>query len=83
MNKLIKDRVLKETNYIIKNKVTIREVAKKYNVSKSTVHKDLSIRLKTINNSLYNKINKIFKEHIKTRHIKGGEVTRLKYKMRK
>lgn len=83
MNKLIKDRVIKETNYIIKNKVTIREVAKKYNVSKSTVHKDLSIRLKTINNSLYKKINKIFKEHIKTRHIKGGEVTRLKYKMRK
>ena len=79
MNKNITTRVLKETNYILKKKVTIREVAKRYKVSKSTVHKDLGIRLKTIDKKLFNKVTDIFKEHLKTRHIKGGEVTRIKY----
>lgn len=82
MNKNIVKRVLKETNYIIKNKVTIRQVAKKYQISKSTVHKDLTSRLKEIDNKLFKIVTNIFKEHIKTRHIKGGEVTKLKYKKR-
>ena len=49
------------------------------NVSKSTVHKDLNERLSHINMQLYESILKILKEHIETRHIKGGESTRIKY----
>lgn len=79
MNSRINRRVINEALYILDTKSTIRETAKIYNVSKSTVHKDLNERLYNIDIKLYNKINEILKEHIKTRHIKGGESTRLKY----
>ena len=79
MNSRINRRVINEALYILDTKSTIREPAKIYNVSKSTVHKDLNERLYNIDIKLYNKINEILEEHIKTRHIKGGESTRLKY----
>jgi len=79
MNSKINNRVIEEAEYIINTKSTIRDIAKLYNVSKSTVHKDLNERLSRIDINLYNQVNKIFQEHIKTRHIKGGESTRKKY----
>ena len=79
MNSKINNRVIEEAEYIINTKSTIRDIAKLYNVSKSTVHKDLNERLSRIDINLYNEVNKIFQEHIKTRHIKGGESTRKKY----
>jgi len=81
-NKIIK-RVLYEANYILETKKTIREIAFENNISKSTVHKDLHERLKTIDNKLYIKVNKILQEHINIRHIRGGESTRQKYLKRK
>lgn len=80
MNSLIKKRILEEAEYMVKTKKTIREIAKIYNVSKSTVHKDLHDRLFDINSDLYNKINDILKYHIDIRHIRGGEATKKKYK---
>lgn len=79
MNSRINRRVINEALYILDTKSTIRETAKIYNVSKSTVHKDLNERLSHINMQLYESILKILKEHIETRHIKGGESTRIKY----
>lgn len=79
MNRLITNRVLQEANYIIDTSDTVREVAKIFRVSKSTVHKDLHERLKYINIELYNKVNDIMKFHTDIRHIRGGESTRLKY----
>jgi len=79
MNSKINNRVIEQAKYIINTKSTIRDIAKLYNVSKSTVHKDLNERLSRIDINLYNQVNKIFQEHIKTRHIKGGESTRKKY----
>ena len=76
MNKHIIKRVLEVTNYILETKETIRETAKKFNISKSTVHKDLQERLSKIDKNKYKKIIKIFQEHIETRHLKGGESTR-------
>ena len=70
------NRVYEVTNYIINTNSTIRETAKKFNVSKSTIHKDLQERLSKIDKIKYRKIIKIFHEHIETRHIKGGESTR-------
>ncbi len=58
---------------------TLREIAKVFKVSKSTVHKDLKDRLKKIDDELYVKIQKILKYHIDIRHIKGGESTKKKY----
>ena len=79
MNKKISDRVVKESKYIIKNKKTVRETAKVFNVSKSTVHKDMQERLKEVNREDYNKVVDIFNEHIETRHINGGNATKIKY----
>ena len=79
MDKYIVDRVNKEANILIDTKLTIREIAKIFNVSKSTVHKDLNERLFEIDKEKYNLIKDIFEEHIKIRHIKGGESTRIKY----
>mgnify|MGYP003305088517 CR=1 FL=1 len=62
--------------YIIDTKDTIRETAKKFNISKSTVHKDLQERLSQIDISKYHIVKDILNEHIETRHIKGGESTR-------
>ena len=79
MNKKIIDRVLNESEYIINNKKTVRETAKEFNISKSTVHKDMQERLKELDTNLYKKVNELFKFHIKIRHINGGEATRKKY----
>ena len=64
---------------MIKTNDTIREIAKKYGVSKSTAHKDLKERLKLIDLDLYKNVQKIIKNHIDIRHIKGGESTKKKY----
>lgn len=80
MKKEIIQRTLEEALYIIETKQTIRELTKVFNVSKSTIHKDLSERLKYINLQTYRKVEEILKQHLNTRHIKGGESTRKKYK---
>jgi len=80
MNSLIIRRVVDEANYMLDTKKTIREVAKVFNVSKSTVHKDLHERLLEIDSDLYMKIDDILKYHIDVRHIRGGESTKKKYK---
>ena len=75
----INERVLKEADFIIKTGYTIREVATHFNVSKSTVHKDLHERLKKIDQTKYLKVDKILKYHLNIRHIRGGESTKKKY----
>lgn len=75
----IKNRVLNEANYMIKTNQTVREIAKKFNVSKSTVHKDLQERLIKIDKKLSEEIKEILKYHIEIRHIRGGESTKKKY----
>lgn len=75
----ITKRVLEEAKCIIETKQTIREIAKKYNVSKSTVHKDLGERIKKINKKMSKKVNEILEYHIKIRHIRGGISTKKKY----
>lgn len=80
MNSLIIKRVLDEADYMLKTKETIRQIASIFNVSKSTVHKDLHERLLEIDTSLYEQIDSILKHHIDVRHIRGGESTKKKYK---
>ena len=80
MNSLIVKRVIDEANYILDTKETIREIAKIFNVSKSTVHKDLHERLIDINYELYEEVDSILKYHIDVRHIRGGQSTKKKYK---
>ncbi len=79
MDKKIINRIKEETDYILNTKETLRNVAKVFKVSKSTVHKDISERLNKISPDLSKRVKKILNEHIMTRHIKGGESTKEKY----
>lgn len=79
MNKKIINRILNESEYIIKHNETVRETSKVFNVSKSTVHKDMQERLKLIDKDKYNKVIEIFDYHKEIRHINGGEATKQKY----
>ena len=80
----IEERACKLAHYIIDSKDTVRGAAKKYGVSKSTVHKDLHERLFDIDKNLFKKVDKIMQEHLEIRHINGGNATKMKYeKLRK
>ncbi len=66
--------------YIIEHKATVRAAAKKFEISKSTVHKDLSERLPQFNRTLYLQAKAVLEENKAQRHIRGGIATRRKYK---
>ncbi|MBO5440400.1 MAG: sporulation transcriptional regulator SpoIIID [Clostridia bacterium] len=73
------ERCEKLARYIIENKSTVREAAKKFGISKSTVHKDVTEKLSKINNVLYCEVAKILEINKSERHIRGGEATKRKY----
>ena len=75
----IEERVIILARYIIDSKDTVRGTAKKFGVSKSTVHKDLSQRLEKINQALYVDVRKVLDENKAQRHIRGGMATKKKY----
>lgn len=79
MNQLVEERVLKAANYIIKNNTTVRKTAKNFGVSKSTIHKDVTERLKNLNLSLYSRVKIIMEANKAFRHIHGGQATKIKY----
>ena len=75
----IEERAVKLAQYIIDSKDTVRGAAKKFGVSKSTVHKDVSERLLKINPILAHEVRNILDENKAERHIRGGMATKLKY----
>ena len=75
----IEERAVDLAQYIIDSKDTVRGAAKKFGVSKSTVHKDVSQRLLKINPSLAREVRKILDDNKAERHIRGGLATKLKY----
>ena len=78
----IKERIIKEALYLLKNKSTIRQTAMVFNISKTTVHKDLTEKLAALDQQLYLKVKEVLANNLKTRHLKGGEQTRKKYKLK-
>ena len=69
--------------YIIETKSTVRQTAQKFNISKSTVHKDIAERLEKINPSLAREARKVFEHNKEERHIRGGMATKIKYELKK
>ena len=80
MHTNIEERACDLAVYIIENKATVRAAAKQFNISKSTVHKDLTERLKTVNPALYKHVRELLDINKAERHIRGGMATRRKYK---
>lgn len=76
---LNKINIMNEVNDFLKEDITIRELSKRYNRSKSAIHKDLTINLQKINKEKYEEVKKKLEKHKKTKHIKGGEATKRKY----
>ncbi len=65
--------------FIIENKTTVREAAKKFGISKSTVHKDITEKLSKENHTLYLEVEKILQFNKSERHLRGGEATKQKF----
>jgi len=80
MQDYIRQRVLEISNYIVESRVTVRQAAKIFGVSKSTVHKDVTERLPEINEELAVKVRADLEQNKAERHLRGGEATKNKYK---
>ena len=76
----IDERAVTLAQYIIENRTTVRAAAKKFGISKSTVHKDLSERLPKFNRPLFLQVKEVLEVNKAQRHIRGGIATRRKYK---
>ncbi len=79
----IEERTINIGHYIIDKKATVRSAAKYFGVSKSTVHKDMTERLKKINSRLASEVRAVLDENKSERHLRGGMATRKKYKSEK
>jgi len=79
MREFIERRAIEEGEYLVKAKTTVRGVAEHFGISKSTVHYDLSRRLKRIDYDLWEQADEMLKLNFSERHIRGGESTRKKY----
>ena len=80
MQEIIEDRARKLAEFIIENDSTVRAAAKQFGVSKSTVHKDVTQRLKTLDGALWAEAKAVLERNKAERHIRGGIATRIKYK---
>jgi len=79
LNYTVEDRAAELGEYIVRNNATVRSAAKVFGISKSTVHTDVSERLKKSDYALYVKVRKVLDENKAQRHIRGGLATKEKY----
>ena len=79
MQDYIQKRVLEISNYIIESSATVRQTARVFGVSKSTVHKDVTERLPLINEMVAARVRDILDNNKAERHLRGGEATKKKY----
>lgn len=79
MKEYIEERAIHIANYIIENNATVRQTAKEFGISKSTVHKDVTDRLVQLNPSLAAQARKVLDVNKSERHIRGGLATKEKY----
>lgn len=79
MKEYIEERAVEIGTYIIDSNATVRQTAKRFGVSKSTVHKDVTERLDKINGSLAYEVRKVLDVNKSERHIRGGLATKEKY----
>ena len=76
---IVEERAIKLGEHIVENKDTVRRTAMHFGICKSTVHKDVTDRLKQINPYLYREVGLILEQNKQERHMRGGEATKQKY----
>ena len=79
MNEITQTRAVEIGEYIVKNQTTVRVAAKAFGISKSTVHKDVTEKLKFKNPVLYKQVKLVLEKNKQERHIRGGLATKKKY----
>lgn len=79
MKGMPEERTISAAEYIIEKGATVRSAAKEFGVSKSTIHKDVSERLKKLNPKLYSEVKYVLEKNKQERHIRGGKATKEKY----
>ncbi|HHX86858.1 MAG TPA: sporulation transcriptional regulator SpoIIID [Firmicutes bacterium] len=79
MQDYIEQRVVEIGKYILATRATVRQVARFFGVSKSTVHKDVTDRLPRINQKMAKEVKKVLEHNKAERHLRGGEATRQKF----
>ena len=82
MKAYIKERTLQVARYIVDTKSTIRTTAKVFNLSKSTVHNDLSKRLTKVDNGIYEQVKEVLDVNFAEKHLRGGQSTKHKYEVK-
>ncbi|MBQ9796751.1 MAG: sporulation transcriptional regulator SpoIIID [Clostridia bacterium] len=74
-----KERCVVLGEYLVENGATVRSAAQVFGISKSTVHKDVTQRLRIVNKALYLQVRRLLLKNKQERHLRGGEATRQKY----
>ncbi|MDO4269300.1 MAG: sporulation transcriptional regulator SpoIIID [Eubacteriales bacterium] len=80
MKGLPEERAIRLAQYMVDEKATVRQTAARFGISKSTVHKDITTRLKKLNAVLYERVQQVLRTNKNERHIRGGMATREKYR---
>jgi len=74
-----KERCVMLGTYLVENRTTVRATAQQFNISKSTVHKDVTKVLRRVNPALYEQVQRVLEQNKDERHLRGGEATKKKY----
>ena len=80
MRQDVRVRVLQAARYILESGATVRRCARQFGVSKTTIHKDMRFRLRQLDEELYERVDKILRQNLQERHLRGGEATRQKFR---
>ncbi len=83
MRNYVDNRVILEGEFIVKTGATVRATASFFNLGKSTVHKDVTVRLKSLDKELYERVREILEINLNERHIRGGIATKKKFEREK
>jgi putative DeoR family transcriptional regulator (stage III sporulation protein D) len=83
MKELIVQRTLNEARYILQHKCTVRDAAKIFFISKSTLHKDVTVRLRYVDKRMYEEVKKVLDFNLAQRHLRGGNATKKMYESKK
>lgn len=75
------DRMIRLAEYIADRGATVRDAAMRFGISKSTVHKDMTVRLREVSPALYSAVREVLDRNKAERHMRGGEATRRKYEL--